>query len=71
VRPLVARRLLEPSEAELGEVIGRLEVDGARGRVVIEFGDATPSGRVARCGDRMFALDLDGLAAAWAWLAEA
>lgn len=71
VRPLVARRLLDPSEAALGEVIARLEVDGARGRVVIEFGDAAEGGRVARCGDRMFALDLDELAAAWAWLAEA
>jgi len=70
VRPLVARRLLDPSEAGLGEVVARLEVDGARGRAVIEFGDAVPGGRLARCGDRMFALDLDELAAAWAWLAE-
>jgi hypothetical protein len=73
VRPLVARRLLDPAEAALGEVVARLEVDGARGRAVIEFGAAAQGGqggRVARCGDRLFAVDLDELAAAWAWLAE-
>jgi len=70
VRPLVARSLLDPAAAELGEIVATLEVDGARGRAVIEFGAASSEGRVARCGDRVFTADLDGLAAAWAWLVE-
>jgi hypothetical protein len=71
IRPLVAQRLLDPSAAELGEVVARLEVDSAHDHAVIEIGAPAGGGRVARSGDRLFVVDLDGLLEAWAWLTEA
>ena len=70
IRPLVARRLLDPAAA-LGDVVARIEVDGARDRAVIEVGAPAPAwaGHIARSGDRMFVVDLDSLLDAWAWLA--
>jgi hypothetical protein len=72
LRPLVARRWLRERPLRFEATVTSIEVDGPRGRALIEVGGEGPGGRFAQIVSperkRWFVIDMRALERAWAFV---